>query len=331
MKNLVNALVKMDKVLINKTGIAGTSNNYSFIFDGFKYDDFTAIADKKIFKKSMDILDFKLEKINMGKEIELVNENDKVIISNKNESCYGPFIPSVVNTGDVTELDTDKLIECLSCTPSDRYNLSIAGVRIDKNGYTSTDTYRLYNIKDSFCIEVTIPLEVVEFLKTCKAPRIIKLEKLECSTYKIKLDYGTLYFKATELQFPDAQHIIRTSNSYCDKEYTINKKTFINVLKKGVKVENNDAKYGAIFNFKRKEFDILVTSSIMEFKATEKVLDGSNENLKISLNQKFLQSAIAKIKSDTFTISGSNSSSMVQIQGDDLTRTEIIMPLALRD
>jgi len=331
MKNLVNALVKMDKVLINETGIAASNNDISFIFDGFKYDNFTAIADKKTFKKAMDILDFKLEKINMGKEIELINENDEVIIANKIESCYGPFMPSIVNTGDITELDTDKLIECLSCTPSDKYNLSIAGVRIDKNGYTSTDTYRLYNIKDNFEIEVTIPLEVVEFLKTCKAPRVIKLEKLECNTYKIKLDYGTLYFKATELQFPDAESVLRTSKMRSNKFYEINKKEFDKILKKGVKVENPDCKYGAIFNFQDKKFDIEVTSGTMCFKTTSKLVAGENENLKISLNQKFLQSAIKKIKSDTFTISGSNSSSMVQIQGDDASRIEIIMPLALRD
>lgn len=330
MKNLVNAMTKLEKVLVNKTGIAASSNDISFIFDDFKYNDFTALVDQKIFKKSMDIIDFKLDKISIDDDtIDLFNGSSKVTIANKNESCYKPFMQE--GSGSKIEIDTDKLIECLSCTPQKMGNISIEGVRVDKNGYTSTDTYRLYHIKDNFNMDLTIPLKVVEFLKTCKAPRIIKLEKLECNTYKIKLDYGTLFFKATELNFPDAQHIIRTSSSYCDKEYTINKKTFINVLKKGVKVENNDCKYGAIFNFKRKEFDILVTSSIMEFKATEKVLDGSNENLKISLDQKFLQSAIAKIKSNSFTISGSRSSAMVKIQGEDLTRTEIIMPLALRD
>ena len=330
MKNLVNAMTKLEKVLVNKTGIAASSNDISFIFDDFKYNDFTALVDQKIFKKSMDIIDFKLDKIFVDDNtIDLFNGSSKMTIANKNESCYKPFMQE--GSGAKIEIDTDKLIECLSCTPSDKYNLSIAGVRIDKNGYTSTDTYRLYNIKDNFKIEATIPLEVVDFLKTCKAQRIIKLEKLECNTYKIKLDYGTLYFKTTELHFPDAESVLRTSKMRSNKFFEINKKEFDKILKKGVKVENPDAKYGAIFNFKNKEFDIEVTSGTMCFKTTSKLVSGENENLKISLNQKFLQSAIAKIKSNSFTISGSNSSSMIQIQGDDASRIEIIMPLALRD
>lgn len=330
MKNLINALTKMDKILVNETGIAGAGDNISFIFDDFRYNDNTGLVDKKIFKKSMDILDFKLDKINIDdKTIDFVNKKDKVTIKNENSSCYSPFIPT--GAGEKIKISTDKLIECLSCTPSNSDNLSIAGVRIGKNGYTSTDTYRLYNIKESFKMDLTIPLQVVEFLKTYKAPAEIKIENLGSGSYKIKLDYGTLYFKAIVLQFPNAEGVIATANNRSEKFYKINKKEFEKILKKGVKIENPDSKYGAIFNFKHKEFDILVTSGTMCFETTSNLIAGEKDNLKISLNQKYLQSAIAKIKSDTFTISGSNSSSMVKIQGDDLTRVEVIMPLALRD
>lgn len=335
MKNLINALSKMEKVLINETGIAAISHDFNmkFVETDFMYsDEDTRILKNKKFKDGFDIIDNNYDNIELIKDNVIIYNKDQQIKIKATENKY-TFTKEFKTPEQTIKVSSEKLIECLDVCKKELEFLALHGVRIDKYGYTATDSYRLYNIKDNLEMPVTIPYPVIMFLKDLKSWNEIEIEK-KGPEYRIKLDYGYLYFRPTELAFPDAANIINAANTRCDLKYSIKKEKLEKILKKCMKissVKNKNTVRGTIFEFKNKDCNLSCEGIDMEFKTNFILEDGSSELLKVMLDHKYLQSALKRIKSGKLELAGINSSTMITIKGDDETRIEIIMPLALRD
>lgn len=329
MKNMMNALLKMDRILINETGIAATNRDFDirFLENDFEFnEEDTRVVDNKILKNALEIINNKIEKIEIDLTIKLTNKNESIEIQEIENQTYG--IKEFEECEKKVTLNTEKLIECFDVSHTSIASLALYGVRIDKYGYSATDTYRLYNIKDEFDMDITIPREIILFLKNIKAPEEITLEQCE-NDCRIKLDQGYLYFKPTDLHFPDVSLIIN-HNEY-HKYYEINKKEFENILKKAKKVKQE--KEGAILIFENKKLHLQVVGNNIKFKTSINLIECTHDvdSFKISLNQTFLLESLKRIKSKNIYLSCISSSSQCRIKGDDESRIEIIMPLALRD
>ena len=95
---------------------------------------------------------------------------------------------------------------------------------------------------------------------------------------------------------------------------------------------NLDSKYGAVFEFKNSAMHVKGVSSIAKIKE-ELDIDYSGEDLKISLNVKFLLEFLQNFdKESDVVIELKESNSSVRIASvDDENYIYVVMPLALKD
>ena len=205
----------------------------------------------------------------------------------------------------------------------------------------SSDTYRLTyreealdeNMENMEGISVSIPLKTVEGLI-----KIMKLVDEETIVFKsdgtrvlFKLSNTEILTRVIELQFPDYKSILRKVQH--DKKILLNTKDFLAVLKRALIFvrDNKDAKNGGIFNFADNKLILTGISENAKIKEELATIQ-EGENIKISLNAKFLADYISIIegKVTELKLINSKSSVIVKDEGNDKS-IYFTMPLALKE
>ena len=137
--------------------------------------------------------------------------------------------------------------------------------------------------------------------------------------------------RVIELQFPDYKSILK--NAQHDKKVLLNTKDFLSVLKRTLIFvrDNKDAKNGGIFNFENNK--LILTGINENAKIKEELATiQEGENLKISLNVKFLVDYISILDGKVTELKLMNSKSSVLVKDEESDKSlYFTMPLALRE
>ena len=288
--------------------------------------------------------------------IELIEENGKIIIkTEKINSEFSTFDPEnypitpVLELGVEYSFDKQKLLDSIenakiaaSITPE---NLAVNCIRLEieenKIKLISSDTYRLIYLEEDLdeeeknkeSLSVSIPLKTIDGL--IKIMKLIDENKviLKSDGTKVYFSLGEVEIltRVIELQFPDYKSIL--SGSQYDKKILLNTKDFISVLKRTLIFvrDNYEAKNSGIFHF---ENDKLLLNGVSEnAKIKEEIpIIKEGEDLKISLNVKFLLDYVSTITGEVTQLKLLNSKSSVLITDEkDEKSLYLTMPLALRD
>ncbi len=228
---------------------------------------------------------------------------------------------------------------------TDIENLAVNCIRLEieenKLKLISSDSYRLTYIEEELeenqrnkeDLIVSIPLKTIDGL--------IKIMKLmEESEIMLKSDGSKVYFKFSnveiltrtiDLQFPDYKSIL--NNSKHDKKVLLNTKDFLSILKRAslfVK-ENKEFKNGATFRFENNKLTLKGTNDNARIKE-EIITIQEGENLKISLNVRFLIDYISTIQGKVTVLELLNEKSSVIIKDESNPNSlYFTMPMSLRE
>lgn len=227
-------------------------------------------------------------------------------------------------------------------------NIGLNCIRIesvDNNlNFVSTNTYRLTFLKK--IIDKTIENFQVSVLAETVSSLIKIIKGLPNDNINIYKEGGHLYFqykdttiisKLIELKFPNYAGIFE--NTVYDKKLTIKNEILLNLLKRVLIFSrtNMESKYSSTYDFKIKANGekTLTLSALNEVARINEVLDVDyeGEDLKISLNSKYLLEFIQNIPRDKeieLELRYPNSAVKVTEKGNN-DYVYIIMPLALRD
>ena len=189
----------------------------------------------------------------------------------------------------------------------------------------------------------SIPLKAVKGLIKALKSKVQGLEEtvLVMSDIggKIIFRLGNIDIRTEPLKFsfPDYKAIIKGLKN--DKKVMLNTKIFLATLKKAVLVakNNKDAKNGGVFDFS--DFSGFIEGSLTvkasnEFTEFKEKIDTvqTGEDLKISLNLKFLIDYLSKSKDSLTVMEMSNERNTVLVRGEtDSKWVYLMMPLALRE
>ena len=210
--------------------------------------------------------------------------------------------------------------------------------------FVSTNTYRLTFLKKNIDkdipdFSVSVPADTIS--------SIIKIIKgLDNEVIKVYKEEAHLYFqykdtmiitKLIELRFPNYAEIL--SNISYDKKLYINNEKLTNLLKRILifSRSNSESKYSSTYEFKHNEENkgIMTISALNEIARINEELDVNfeGENLKISLNSKYLLEFIQNIsKEKELVLEFMYSNSAVKVyEKDNDEYIYILMPLALRE
>ena len=227
-------------------------------------------------------------------------------------------------------------------------NIAMNCIRIESIAkylhFVSTNTYRLTFLKknidkDIQDFSVSVPADTISSL--------IKIIKgLDNEVIKVYKEDAHLYFqykdtmiitKLIELRFPNYADIL--SNISYDKKLFINNEKLTNLLKRILifSRSNAESKYSSTYEFKTNEENQnkMSISALNEIARINEELDVNfeGENLKISLNSKYLLEFIQNIpKEKELVLEFMYSNSAVKVYEKDKDEyIYILMPLALRE
>ncbi len=289
-------------------------------------------------------------------KIELLEEKGKLVIKTDNTnsefSLYDADnypMQTKFEMGVEYTFNKEKLLTYIEnvkiSASTDPENLAVNCIRMEieenKIKFISSDTYRLTYIEEELDeseknkegLSVSIPLKTIEGL--------IKIMKLiDEETIIFKSDGTRVFFKFSnteiltrviELQFPDYKSILK--NTQHDKKILLNTKDFLSVLRRTLIFvrDNKDAKNGGIFTFENNK--LILTGINENAKIKEELITiQEGENLKISLNVKFLMDYISIIGGKVTELKLLNSKSSVVVKDESNDKSVYFtMPLALRE
>ena len=289
-------------------------------------------------------------------KITLIEENGKLIIqassTNTEFSLYNAEnfpLQSKLENGVEYIFEKGELLNKIenvkiSASPNPE-NLAVNCIRVEieenKLKLISSDTYRLTYIEEDLeesqknkeNLSLSIPLKTIDGL--IKIMKLIDEEKIV-----VKSDGSKVFFKFSnveiltrtiDLQFPDYKSIL--NNSQHNKKILLNTKDFLSVLKRTAIFvrDNKESKNGGIFNFSNNKLLLTGTSENAQIKE-EIVTIQEGEDLKISLNVKFLLDYISTIKGKVTVLELLNNKSSVIVKDEDNDKSlYFTMPLALRE
>ena len=228
----------------------------------------------------------------------------------------------------------------------DPENFAVNCVKLETEGnkltVIGTDTYRLAmcetEIMDSQgIVSASIPLKAVKGLIKALKSKIQGLEEtvlvMTDISGKINFRLGSVNIRTepVKLTFPDYKTIIKGLKN--DKKVLLNTKEFRTSLKKGLAVAKycKEAKNGGVFDFREGRLTVKAINEFTEFKEKIDTVQ-TGEDLKISLNIKFLVDYLSKSKNSLTVMEMSNNKSTVLIRGEsDSKWIYLMMPLALRE
>lgn len=221
-------------------------------------------------------------------------------------------------------------------------NLSINCIRIDMSEkvarFISTDTYRLtYLIKEvesDSKMSVSVPLNTVDAItKLLKSDSIepINISKRDNKIYFVSGEVEIIS-RTIELAFPNYEGIL--SGSLYNKTMVTTNEDVLKIFKRVlIFVKNNvESKNGAIFKFSNGRMIINGVSDIAKINEDSEV-NYSGEELKISLNVKFLLEFLQNLeKDDIITLEFKESNNSVRLTSkNNEDYIYVVMPLALKD
>ena len=289
-------------------------------------------------------------------KITLIEENGKLIIqassTNTEFSLYNAEnfpLQSKLENGVEYVFEKGELLNKIenvkiSASPNPE-NLAVNCIRVEieenKLKLISSDTYRLTYIEEDLeesqrnkeNLSLSIPLKTIDGL--IKIMKLIDEEKIV-----VKSDGSKVFFKFSnveiltrtiDLQFPDYKSIL--NNSQHNKKILLNTKDFLSVLKRTAIFvrDNKESKNGGIFNFSNNKLLLTGTSENAQIKE-EIVTIQEGEDLRISLNVKFLLDYISTIKGKVTVLELLNNKSSVIVKDEDNDKSlYFTMPLALRE
>lgn len=288
--------------------------------------------------------------------ITLIEENGKLIIqasfTNTEFSLYDAEnfpVQSTLENGVEYVFEKEKLLNNIenvkiSASPNPE-NLAVNCIRVeieeDKLKLISSDTYRLTYIEEDLDdtqkgkenLSLSIPLKTIDGL--------IKIMKLiDEENITVKSDGSKVFFqfsnveiltRTIDLQFPDYKSIL--NNSQHNKKILLNTKDFLSVLRRTAIFvrDNKEAKNGGIFNFANNRLLLTGTSENAQIKEEIATIQ-EGDDLKISLNVRFLLDYISTIKGKVTVLELLNNKSSVIVRDEDNDKSlYFTMPLALRE
>lgn len=220
-------------------------------------------------------------------------------------------------------------------------NLSINCIRFEienrKMRFVSTDTYRLTYLELDYendgNFSVSIPLNTIDAISKLLRNGEEQEIAFTLKNNQLYLQLGdiSIQSRVIDLPFPNYKTIL-TAGGY-NKKLTINRVEFEKMLKRiQIFVKNNvESKFGAIFTMINKDMNI---EGIGDIAKAKEIIDADyiGEDLKISLNVKFLLEFIQSSTKETITLEFTNSNSAVRVRDiDEENYTYIVMPLALKN
>ena len=210
--------------------------------------------------------------------------------------------------------------------------------------FVSTNTYRLTFLKKNIDkdipdFSVSVPADTISsIIKIIKGldNEVIKIYKEDAHLYFQYKD-TTIITKLIELRFPNYAEIL--SNISYDKKLYINNEKLTNLLKRILifSRSNSESKYSSTYEFKTNEENQnkMSISALNEIARINEELEVNfeGENLKISLNSKYLLEFIQNIpKEKELVLEFMYSNSAVKVyEKDNDEYIYILMPLALRE
>lgn len=224
-------------------------------------------------------------------------------------------------------------------------NLAVNCIRLELENkqmkMIASDTYRMIYFQEDLegedipetVVKVSVPLKTVDSL--IKVLKITEGESInlrqEGSQIFFTLGEISILSRVIDLAFPDYNSIL--SNTDYDKKVLSRTDDFISVLKRVlVFVKNNtEAKNSGIFTFSANK---LVLRGISEYAKVKEELDTLKEgdDLKISLNVKFLLDFLNHLETDNVELNMLSSGSPVLLKGEGSDKfVYLTMPLALRE
>lgn len=292
----------------------------------------------------------------LDEKIELIEEQGKLVIktdsTNTEFSLYDAEnfpAQTKIELGVEYTFNKNKLLSYIEnvkiSASTDPENLAVNCIRFEieenKLKLVSSDTYRLTyieeeldeNEKNKEGLSVSIPLKTIDGL--IKIMRLIDEEniifKSDGTKVFFKFSNVEILTRVIELQFPDYKSILK--NAQHDKKVLLNTKDFLSVLKRTLIFvrDNKDAKNGGIFNFENNK--LILTGINENAKIKEELATiQEGENLKISLNVKFLVDYISILDGKVTELKLMNSKSSVLLKDEESDKSlYFTMPLALRE
>lgn len=238
----------------------------------------------------------------------------------------------------------EKVEFSVSCDPE---NFAVNCVRLEtednKLAAVGTDTYRLAMCETEITesqgpLSVSIPLKAVKGLIKALKSKIQRVEEtvlvMTDINGKINFRLGSINIQTepVKLSFPDYRTIIKGLKN--DKKVLLNTKVFHVSLRKGLTVAkyNKEAKNGGILDFRGGRLTIKAKDGFaVEYRDTIDTVQ-TGEDLKISLNLKFLADYLHKLRDSLTVMEMSNNKNTVLVRGEkDSKWVYLVMPLALRE
>lgn len=228
----------------------------------------------------------------------------------------------------------------------DPENFAVNCVRLEteENKMTAvgTDTYRLAMCETEITepqgqLSASIPLKAVKGLIKALKSKIQGIEEtvlvMTDISGKINFRLGSVNIRTepVKLSFPNYKAIVKGLKN--DKKVMLNTKVFLATLKKAILVakNNKDAKNGGILDFRGGRLTVKAINGFTEFREKIDTVQ-TGEDLKISLNLRFLADYLHKSKDSLTVMEMSNERNAVLVRGETDSRwVYLIMPLALRD
>lgn len=229
----------------------------------------------------------------------------------------------------------------------DPLNLAVNCVKLETEGNiltaVGTDTYRLAMCETEITesqglLSASIPLKAVKGLIKALKSKIQGIEEtvlvMTDISGKINFRLGSVNIRTepVKLSFPDYKTIIKGLKN--DKKVMLNTKVFHVSLRKGLTVAkyNKKAKNGGILDFRGGRLTIKAKDGFaVEYRDTIDTVQ-TGEDLKISLNLKFLADYLHKSKDGLTVMEMSNEKNAVLVRGETDSRwVYLMMPLALRE
>ena len=224
-------------------------------------------------------------------------------------------------------------------------NLSVNCVRVEiedrKMKMIASEGYRMMYCEEDMTgegitdkvVKVSVPLKTVD--------SIIKiLKNVEGEVLNFRNEGNQIFLRSGEvsilsrvidLAFPDYKSILKSGNY--SKNILMNNNNFVSVLKRVlIFVKNNsEAKNSAIFNFIGNKLYIKGVSENAKIKEEIDTLK-EGDDIKISLNVKFLLDYAQLVEEDNLCIKMSAANSAVFLKGESSDKfVYLTMPLALRE
>lgn len=236
-------------------------------------------------------------------------------------------------------------LEKVSIATSNTENLAVNCVRLEiedkKIKMLGTDSYRLAYFEENLStdtvsdkiLKISIPLKTVDSL-------IKTLKSIEGDVINLKFEGNQIFFvigevailsRIIDLAYPDYANILK--NQEYNKKIFMKKDETISLMKRVILfVRNNkEGKNSGLFNFIGNKLYIKGISDKAKVNEELDILK-EGDDLKISLNVKFILDYILQVEEENIEFEMSNASSGVLIKGEGNNKfIYLTMPLALRE